>query len=148
MNRRGIRIPALQQGDITIKDIYQMDPFQNEIFVFHMTVKEMETLIRYAYNLQDRIDLAVSGMTYTIAVDSSGKFRSVIMKDITGNPLDPEKVYSVALNSYIASSYRFDHRDPGYSTRIISEEILISYLEEVKKINYERTRRTFTETVN
>jgi len=146
MNRRGIRMPSIRQGNITIKDIYQVDPFQNEVVIFGITAAEIESLIRYGYeNLQNKIDLAVSGMTYTISADSLGKYLSAEMKESNGNPLNPQKEYTVAMNSYIATSYKFEHKDPGKSSGMTSEEILINYLREVQKINYSGAKRTFLE---
>jgi 5'-nucleotidase / UDP-sugar diphosphatase len=143
MNRRGIRMPSIREGNITIKDIYQVDPFQNEVIVFRLSAKEIETLVRYGYDLHNKIDLAPSGMTYTVNTDSTGKYISAEMKDLNGNHLDPEKEFSVAVNSYVATSYKFEHKDPGNSSGMTSEEILINFLREVQKINYSGVKRTF-----
>jgi 2',3'-cyclic-nucleotide 2'-phosphodiesterase (5'-nucleotidase family) len=120
-----------------------MDPFQNDVSVFKMSGNEMTSLICNAYHLNNMIDLAVSGMSYTIITDSIGNCMSVEMKDNSGVTIDPFHDYTVAINSYIASAYRFDHRDPGSSTGLTSEEILINYLQYIKKINYNGVERTF-----
>jgi len=146
MNRRGIRINTLNQGNITLKNIYQMDPFQNDMIIFKMSGNEIISLIRYSYNLKNMIDLAVSGMTYTVITDNSGHFMSVEIKDETGATIDPFHEYTIAINSYAASAYRFDHLDPGSSTGITSEEILINYLQQIKKVNYTGVVRTFVKT--
>jgi uncharacterized ubiquitin-like protein YukD len=108
-----------------------------------MSGNEIISLICYAYNLKNMIDLAVSGMTYTVTTDTSEHFISVEMKDITGKPIDPFLDYTIAINSYAASAYRFDHRDPGSSTGLTSEEVLINYLKQVEKVNYTGVKRTF-----
>ena len=143
MNRRGIRINALQEGNISLKNIYQMDPFQNDVITFKMSGNEINSLICNAYNLKNMIDLAVSGMSYTVVTDNSGHCKSVEMKDNAGATIDPFHNYTVAINSYIASAYRFDHHDPGSSTGLTSEEILINYLQYINKINYTGVKRTF-----
>jgi 5'-nucleotidase / UDP-sugar diphosphatase len=143
MNRRGMRIHALEQGNITLKNIYQLDPFQNDVMIFRISGNEIISLICNAYNLKNMIDLAVSGMTYTVITDSNGHCISVIMKDNTGQVIDPLHDYTIAINSYAAKVYRFDHRDPGYSMGMTSEEILINYLQKIKKVNYSGIIRTF-----
>jgi 5'-nucleotidase/UDP-sugar diphosphatase len=143
MNRRGIRINALQEGNISLKDIYQLDPFQNDVITLKMSGNEIISLICNAYNLKNMIDLAVSGMSYTVITDSSGHCKSVEMKDNAGAAIDPFHDYTVAINSYIASAYRFDHHDQGSSTGLTSEEILVNYLQYIKKINYTDVKRTF-----
>jgi len=143
MNRRGMRINALPQGNISIKNIYQLDPFQNDVITFRLSGIEIISLISYSYNLKNMIDLAVSGMSYTVITDSSGHCKSVEMKDYTGKAIDPLLDFTVAINSYAASAYRFDHRDPGSSNGITSEEILINYLQNIKNVNYTGVKRTF-----
>lgn len=146
-NRGGIRIQEISQGNITIKDIYQLDPFQNEVVLYSLTGKEIRSLICNAYNREMRIDLAASGMTYTVLIDPSGVCQDVIMHTEKGVPVDLKKKYTVTLNSYIASTYRFDHQDPGKSASVLTEQVLIDYLHKAKKINYSGVERTFKGTL-
>jgi len=143
-NNGGIRVSSLPQGPITLKDIYQLDPFGNLVVTFRMKPSEIKSLIAYAYNLEKGIDLQVSGIYYNVAADGQGHCLSVDLFDnVTAKSLDPEKEYTVAMNSYIAASYRFDHADPGITGSITTAEILINYLKEVKKINYSGEKRGF-----
>ncbi len=148
MNRRGIRMNALPKGDITLKAIYQLDPFHNNIVTFTLSGNEIISLICNAYNLKDMIDLAASGMSYTVITDSIGHCKSVEMRDNSGAIIDNLHEYKVAINGYVASTYRFDHRDPGSSSALTTEELLISYLQSVKKVNYSGVKRTFVKPVN
>ena len=142
-NRGGIRISSLSQGPITIKDIYQLDPFGNLVVTFRMKAEEIRSLISYAYDLEKGLDLQVSGMKYTVTSDGQGHCLGVDLLDYSGKPLDPSGDYSVAMNSYIAASYRFDHADPGTTGSLTTAEILIQYLKEVKKVNYTGVQRAF-----
>jgi 5'-nucleotidase/UDP-sugar diphosphatase len=140
-NRGGIRVPVIPQGPITIKDIYQLDPFGNQVVTFRMKTNEIRTLISYAYNQEKGIDLQISGMTYNVLSDGQGHCLSVDLFDTSGKPADPLREYTVAMNSYIAASYRFDHSDPGTTGAVTTAEILIQYLKEVKKVNYTGIKR-------
>jgi 2',3'-cyclic-nucleotide 2'-phosphodiesterase (5'-nucleotidase family) len=146
-NRGGIRIQQLPKGNITIKDIYQLDPFQNEVVLYSLTGNEIRSLICNAYNREKEIDLAVSGMTCTVMTDPSGVCMDVIMQTEKGGPVDLRRKYTVALNSYIAATYRFDHKDPGKSASVLTEQVLIDYLHKVKTINYTGVERTFLGTL-
>lgn len=143
LNRGGIRVNSLPAGDITISDIYKLDPFQNYVMTYTLSGSEIISLIRNAYNIKERIDLAVSGMMYTVITDSNNRCTAVEMRDNSGNPVDTVREYKVAINSYIASVYRFDHRDTGSSSGITSDVLLINYLWNVKKVNYSNIKRTF-----
>jgi 5'-nucleotidase / UDP-sugar diphosphatase len=140
-NRGGIRINSLPKGDITLKDIYQLDPFGNAVVIFRMNPKEIVSLVSYAYNLEKAPDLQVSGMTYTVTADGKGHCLEVALLDGRGKPLDPERDYTVAMNSYIAASYLFDHRDPGSTAATTTAEVLIQYLKEVGKVDYTGVKR-------
>ncbi len=140
-NRGGIRVSSLPQGPITLKDIYQLDPFGNMVVIFRMKAVEIQSLICYAYNLEKGIDLQVSGMKYSVTSDGLGHCLSVALLDDSGKQPDPSRDFTVAMNSYIAASYHFDHTDPGITGSVTTAEILIQYLKEVKNVNYTGVKR-------
>lgn len=142
-NHGGIRIRAIPKGEITLNDIYRMDPFGNQIVLFMMNREELISLICNSYNVYHKIDLEVSGMTYRVLTDSTGACLNVELKTANGNSLDPDRDYSVGMNSYMAAAYRFQHRDPGIATSMTTAEALINYLETVKEVNYKGVKRAF-----
>jgi 2',3'-cyclic-nucleotide 2'-phosphodiesterase (5'-nucleotidase family) len=142
-NGGGIRISQLPQGDILMKNIFQLDPFGNQVVTYTMTFDEIKSLICNSYNREKSIDLAPSGMTYTVIVNSEGVCSDVEMKDLAGNVLDAGKTYTVGLNSYIAASYKFNHNDPGTTNYNTTAQTLLDYLEDVKKVNYAGVKRVF-----
>ena len=142
-NRGGIRVQNIAAGNITLKDIYQLDPFNNQMVTLRMNLAEITSLICNAFNLEKTIDLMVSGLKYTVTSNPDGTCGSVEITDKEGKPLNPSKDYLVAMNSYMAASYRFDHRDPGTTASSTSVQILIEYLGSVKNVNYAGVKRTF-----
>ncbi len=135
-NRGGIRVSSLSQGDITLKDIYKLDPFNNQVVIFSMRSEEIKSLICYGYLHEKGIDLQVSGMTYRVTDDGRGGCAKVEMFDKSGKPLDPATEYAVAMNNYMAYTYKFDHQDPGTLTTLTTADAMIRYLGLVGKINY------------
>jgi 2',3'-cyclic-nucleotide 2'-phosphodiesterase (5'-nucleotidase family) len=142
-NGGGIRVSHLPQGDILMKNIFQLDPFGNQVVIYTLTYDEVKSLICTSYNRNKSIDLAPSGMTYTVIVNSEGLCSDVEMKDLAGNVLDNSKTYTVGVNSYIAASYKFDHKDPGLTNYNTTAQTLLDYLGDVKKVNYEGVKRIF-----
>jgi 2',3'-cyclic-nucleotide 2'-phosphodiesterase (5'-nucleotidase family) len=140
-NGGGIRISELPQGDILLKDIFRLDPFGNQVVTYTMTYDEIKSLICNAYNREKSIDLAPSGMTYVVIVNSEGLCSDAEMKDKSGNLLDVNKTYTVGLNSYIAASYKFNHKDPGTTNYNTTAQTLLDYLGDVKKVNYSGVKR-------
>lgn len=141
-NTGGIRIGSIPKGDIMIKDVYRLDPFGNEVIVYKMNISEIQSLISNAYNRNKEVDLIPSGVKYTIVTDNNGLCTAVNLIGMNGFPLDPNKEYTVGVNSYIAASYRFDHRDAGASQYKTTAQTLIEYLTKMKNVNYDGVVRT------
>ncbi len=140
-NRGGIRVQSLNEGNITLKDIYKLDPFNNQVVLFSMSPDEIQSLICYGYQHEKGIDLQVSGMTYELKDDGQYGCAAVKMSDKSGKELDPEKEYMVAMNNYMAYTYKFNHKDPGTVSTLTTAEALINYLGVKGQINYTGIRR-------
>jgi len=141
-NTGGIRISSIPQGEVKFKDVYRLDPFGNEVIVFKMNLAEIQSLIGNAFDRGKQVDLIPSGVNYTVVTDKEGLCKSVELSDIKGNPLDPGKEYTVGVNSYIAASYKFNHRDAGTSQYKTTAQTLIDYLAKEKNIRYSGVERT------
>lgn len=140
-NGGGIRISELPKGDILLKDIFRLDPFGNQVVTYTMTYDEIKSLICNAYNREKSLDLAPSGMSYTVTVNAEGFCSDIEMRDKAGKLLDASKTYTVGLNSYIAASYKFGHTDPGTTNYNTTAQTLLDYLGDVKKVNYSGLNR-------
>ncbi len=135
-NGGGIRGDKIYpKGEITTATLTQMHPFGNSIVIVKLTGKQFkEILERGAAALRSKNDprdpktidtgafLQVSGIKEVIDVDKTPQQldptnskivvpgERVVSVTINGEPLDPNKVYTVAVNDYIA------HGGDGYVT--------------------------------
>ena len=135
-NAGGIRIGALEPGDMTAKMVYEMDPFGNEVNVVELTPEEMRDLIRVSHRYNKRrhaVDLLVSGMIYTLYT-KNGEPDRIEMSFPDGRPLEEGRYYRVALNDYIVSAYKFPHARAAKPTGKSSEETIIEYIRSRKEI--------------
>ena len=132
-NSGGIRA-WLPLGDIKIKDIYELDPFNNEVIIFEMTCDEIRSLI----NGSGEGDLKVAGIQYRYMGQGD-----IQLENYDGSELDESKTYKVGLSSYIASAYTFDHTDEGQNTSETSANCLIDFLTDKEEINYSGVKRIF-----
>ena len=133
-NSGGVRLGQLKQGPITMQDVYALDPFGNQIFIYEMTYQALNELLKNSYRKSSKTaDLKCSGMKYKIYTHDGLATRVEITNE-QGNPLDQNKKYKVAMNSYISSSYRFDHNGLIEETPNSASDALISYLKRVKQI--------------
>ncbi|AGB41603.1 5'-nucleotidase/2',3'-cyclic phosphodiesterase-like hydrolase [Halobacteroides halobius DSM 5150] len=144
-NDGGIRVDSLT-GDITVGDVYELDPFGNKVIKLEMTPQEIKSLIRYSFESHSgSIDLRVSGLKYTVNTNNLGEFVGVTLRDYSGNLLNESKTYTVGLNGYIANSYKFKHDTIGKSLGVTTANTLIEYLKrQTDQINYNGVIRTAT----
>ncbi|MBT8221466.1 MAG: 5'-nucleotidase C-terminal domain-containing protein [Bacteroidia bacterium] len=95
-NYGGIRVPEIKKGDITVRHIFELMPFENAIVVMEVDGSTMWQMIER---------MALSG-----GWPVSSGFQMVISKDrkplnvlIQGKPFDSSKTYRFALPDYIAN---------------------------------------------
>ena len=133
-NWGGIRIKELPKGDITMNDVFRLDPFGNSIMVYELTPSEIRGLLKKTYRPYNKqIDLVPSGMRYQIHTHE-GKVSRITLTDMQGKPLEEKRRYKVGMNSYIASSYQFEHDLPATELPHTTSDALIEYLKEQKSI--------------
>jgi 2',3'-cyclic-nucleotide 2'-phosphodiesterase (5'-nucleotidase family) len=147
-NNGGIRVDNFPEGDITIKNVYQLDPFGNEIILFYLTPAEIRSLILNAYNRERAIDLQTSGIIYTVLTDAAGNGLEVEFRLPDGAAPDEKKAYATGISSYIASSYQFDHKDEGTSLYTITAQSLINYIRNKKALDYKGVKRAFVKSAD
>lgn len=136
-NTGGVRINHLKKGPITIKDVYSIDPFNNEVVVYQMTGAQVKKYIINSYRKNGNFPSFVSGMNYSVGDDG----RSVWI-DMEGENFSTSKTYKVAMNSYMASTVIIESVDEGISTFKTSEEMMIEFLRRHKEVDYQGVART------
>ena len=136
-NTGGVRVNHLKKGPITVKDVYSIDPFNNEVVVYEMTGAQVKKYILNSYRKNGGYPSFVSGMTYS--VDDDG--RSVWI-DMEGENFSTKKIYKVAMNSYMASTVTIESEDEGRSMFMTSEEMMIEFLRRHKEVDYQGVVRT------
>ncbi len=123
-----------------------MDPFGNETVRFCLTGIEIRSLLINAFELDEFLPIYPSGMhsRYTLTDGRNVKDVRLFMSD--GTPLDMNKTYTVVMNNYMASVYKYEHKDPGIGLFMPTAESTIEYLRDLKRIpSYKNEKRTVIE---
>lgn len=136
-NTGGVRVNHLKKGPITVKDVYSIDPFNNEVIVYQMTGAQVKKFILNTYRKNGGYPSYVSGMTYRVSDDG----RSVWI-DTEGAAFSTSKTYTVAMNSYMASTVNIESIDEGCSQFKTTEEMVVEFLRRHKEIDYQGIVRT------
>ncbi|WP_258102142.1 bifunctional metallophosphatase/5'-nucleotidase [Marinoscillum pacificum] len=132
-NSGGIR-SEIDEGDITLHEIYNMDPFENGVLVFSMTAGEIREFLG-----QTGIGFHVSGLQLT--VDG----QSLIIRDEAGKEYQEDDVITVTINDYIPAVYE-DHFpiEKAVVQDITTAESIIQYLKTIDStIEYDECNHYF-----
>ena len=134
-NTGGVRITHLKKGPITVKDVYSIDPFNNEVVVYKMTGAQVKKFILNTYRKNGGYPSYVSGMNYSVSDDGNTVW-------INDAGFSTHNVYKVAMNSYMASTVTIESEDEGQSMFMTSEEMMIEFLRNHKEVDYQGVVRT------
>ena len=147
MNPGGVRIDRLSKGPVTIKNVYELDPFGNELVVTKLTGEEVLSLLKAAWLVDDKSPVYPSGIINKVKVNKDRDLEELTVMTENGEPLDKNRVYSVAMNSYMTQVYDYQHNDPGQSLFFTTAQALINFLKEQKEIrSYRGEKRIMAET--
>jgi len=96
---------SIKKGEIKVKDVYSVLPFNDYIVAIRLTGREIKEALEHGVSAIEREEgrfPQVSGLmfTYSPSANPDSRVNEVI---ISGKPLDPDKEYSVATNDFLAA---------------------------------------------
>jgi 5'-nucleotidase / UDP-sugar diphosphatase len=121
---------ALPQGQVTRSLIHEILPFDNSVVILTLHGCDVQSLFTYmATTVGRRAFPQVSdGLSFTIN-QGTGKLENIL---INGNPIDPNRVYRMATNSYLAAGgngYKVLLKAVDrYDTSIFQSDVLAEYI--------------------
>jgi 2',3'-cyclic-nucleotide 2'-phosphodiesterase (5'-nucleotidase family) len=111
-NYGGLRINSIPAGPITLEKMYELMPFDNLLVLMDLTGTDLLELFDH---------VAASGgwpisrgIMFTI---SAGKATNIILND---HPIDPEAVYKIVINDYVANGGSDSHFLKGKPSRMLN----------------------------
>ncbi|KXK39855.1 MAG: hypothetical protein UZ09_BCD002000761 [Bacteroidetes bacterium OLB9] len=95
-----------------------------------------------AYKFDENRPIYPSGMKAVSTMTSGGEVANVDIYTPDGVPMQLDRIYTVAMNNYMATVYDYEHNDPGTSLFKPTAESMIEYLKALKIIpSYENEKR-------
>lgn len=139
-NPGGVRFDTLSVRPVTLKDIFALDPFDNEIIAFTLSGQEIINLMKSCFTT-DGGPIYCSGCSYSYKMDDAGEMTDIEMTLDNGKPLDLNAKYNIVMNSYMSTKFNYEHEDDGRSTFRSSNELMLEYLAQHPEIDYGKTSR-------
>ena len=134
VNPGGVRIDHLSKGPVTIMNVYQLDPFGNELVVTKLTGNEIRSLMMAAFPIDDKAPVYPSGIKTKLRLDAKGNPEDITLLTESGTTLDMDRTYTVAMNSYMTLVYKYEHSDPGQSLFITTADATIAWLKKTMNV--------------
>ena len=139
MNYRGIRITKMPDGNITVYDALQIDPFANNAVTMTMTGAQLEKFIVDYGRMNIYHFPHLGGMKADLTIDpkETTDITAVRLYGADGKPLARKKKYKVVTNSYILSTA---HQLPATDIEVINtttSDMVMDYLEQQKTVSYQ-----------
>lgn len=134
-NGGGIRT-NMPKGDVTLKNIFEILPFDNTVAMVTLTGSELKDLFDYIGEIKNgKGSFPQVSKEVKFAINYQTKTTSDIL--INGEPIDDSKEYKVVTNSYLMSGgdgYKvFKEAEKNYDSSVLQRDALAEYIEEVLK---------------
>jgi 2',3'-cyclic-nucleotide 2'-phosphodiesterase (5'-nucleotidase family) len=155
INGGGLR-KSLSMGAITISDIWEINPFSNEVNTFTVSGKALKQML--ANNTRIRLNktkegdsgeiLDVSGLIYKydskqMAIDSNN---IMISYEVDGKPVDDNKTYTIVTNNFVVSQFKkffgeIDEKPEFKNSGYLDRDIIIEAVQNQKVIDSKLEKR-------
>ena len=141
-NPGGVRIESHPQGDITVRDVLEMDPFDNHAVVMELTGDEIaRMMLTYSHNTLHSFPY-VGGMTCEITLEKNfpEKIKSIRLLTLDGKPMNMKKKYKVVTNNYIPATSEIPEGS-DHMLNLETSDIIMQYLEKKEVVSYQGVSR-------
>ncbi len=138
MNSGGVR-SDLPKGPITVGQVYEIMPFDNDIVTFEMQGKNLQKIVQIsAERLGVSKNLQFSGLKYSL---KNKKVQQVWIQD---QPLQAERWYRVSAPTYVFDgneAIAFDSPRKAETSGLLIRDVLIEYLQKKGKVQAPQDQR-------
>lgn len=148
INGGGLR-KSMYAGDVTVGDIWEINPFTNTLVTFSVSGKTLKEMLSNAVKIKvekakvgESVDiLNVSGLTYSYDIRKLDADESPIVElKVDGKEVEDNQSYSIATNNYVGSQFLkfFGTLSENISvkdTGMIDRDVIIEAVEKQKVIN-------------
>ncbi len=128
-NSGGLR-GGFPHGEVTVRDLYNVTPFLNDLVTYELTGRQIAAMVADFAPLGAKGFPQWYGMTVYAWEGEANKLQPVGILDASGRLLDPNALYTVAFNGFLASggdNFKFEYMREGENfgdcTGAISENL-------------------------
>ena len=137
-NYGGVRYDTLSVRGISVKDVLQLDPFQNHLVEMTVTGNEFIDILKMCFvNDQSRFPLISGATAEYVLDDTKQQVKKVVLYGPDGKKLNLKKTYRVVTNNYVQAITPTNRKDEGHDLGIGSAEAIMQLLKAKGHIDYQ-----------
>ena len=137
-NYGGVRYDTLSVRGISVKDVLQLDPFQNNLVEMTVTGNEFIDILKMCFvNDQARFPLMSGATAEYVLDDTKQQVKKVVLYGPDGKKLNLKKTYRVVTNNYVQAITPTNRKDEGHDLGIGSAEAIMQLLKAKGHVNYQ-----------
>ncbi|MEZ4979489.1 MAG: 5'-nucleotidase [Chitinophagales bacterium] len=125
LNYGGIRVPSINQGPVSLGNVYELMPFDNYLVLLRLNGAKVEELMHL---IAKAGGWPISGLSFEMDGDKASHIQ------VAGMPLDYEKQYTLAISDYLANGgdnlellVAFEQEN----TNVLLREAFIAYFKKI-----------------
>jgi 5'-nucleotidase/UDP-sugar diphosphatase len=126
----------VEQGDITIGDIMNVNPFISETYIMEFTGANLLAILEQSASLTAGI-LQQSGIRMVIDMERDIGCR-VVEATIKGEPIKPTQLYTVGASSFLVTGgdgfTSFMNAEKAWSTYVVERDFVIQHIKKLQHI--------------
>lgn len=141
-NPGGIRVDGHAQGDITLMDVLEMDPFDNHAVVLELTGDELLHMM-LTYSRYRMVSFPyVSGMLCELTLNPRNPelIKSVKLLTPDGKKMNMKRKYRVATNNYIPATSIIPEGS-AHVLNVQTTDLITQFLEKQGTVSYQGVKR-------
>jgi len=127
INHRGGLRTSIRKGPVSVRNIFELMPFENEIWILELSGEQTQMLFDNAARRKSNV---IGGATFTIIDDERAE--DIV---INGLPFDPSNSYKVSISDYLAGGgggHGFlSELAPFQDNDYLCRDMILEHIEEV-----------------
>ena len=135
----------LPEGDITMRNVLQIDPFGNNTILISMSGRDfLDFIVQYSRMERDHFP-HLSGIHAELTIDDKDTLliNGITLYSEDGSEFDLHRDYIVATNSYITAIAKSLEYEKLVSLNSLTSDLLVRYLLRKRKVDYKYVKRIF-----
>jgi len=124
-NKGGVRLYTINKGNFTLKNLYELDPFSNELYICSLSTSQIKNFLIKVYEDKKNLELLPAGFLSYYYLNNENNIEKIEIFDYNKNLLPDSNVYTIAIGDYLLYTYYKEYTNSCYKSNLTTTDALI-----------------------